>query len=150
MSRTCAATATRTPTSSSSSTARRRPPPPVAEACPRVGAVCPTLDEQEAFLARFPSMRGRIPYDSDNRRNIGFLMALERGADLLISIDDDNYALDDVDFAGQHLAAGETLDMAATESSDGWINLCALLESSTSDPIFPRGFPYFAPRRAGR
>src|SRR5205807_10425990 len=85
---------------------------------------CPTLDEQETFLAKFPSMKGRIPYDSDNRRNVGFLMALERGAELLISIDDDNYCLDDSDFAGEHLAAGETIDLAATESSDGWIHLC--------------------------
>lgn len=126
----------------------RKTPPSVAEACARHGAVCPTLDEQEAYLAKFPSLRGRIPYDSDNRRNIGFLMALERGADLLISIDDDNYVLGDGDFAGQHLAAGEMLDMAATESSDGWMNLCTLLESSTADPIFPRGFPYFARRNA--
>ena len=126
----------------------RKTPPSVAEACARLGAVCPTMGEQEQFLAKFPSMRGRIPYDSDNRRNVGFLMALDRGADLLVSIDDDNYVLDDVDFAGEHLAAGETLDLHATESSDGWINLCSLLESSTSDPIFPRGFPYFARRRA--
>src|SRR5437764_7499818 len=48
----------------------RKTPPSVAEACARAGALCPTLDEQEAFLAKFPSMRGRIPYDSDNRRNI--------------------------------------------------------------------------------
>src|SRR5438067_5549398 len=124
----------------------RKTPPSVAAACARHGVVCPTLDEQEAFLAKFPSMKGRIPYDSDNRRNVGFLMALERGAEVLISIDDDNYCLDDVDFAGEHLAAGETIDLAATESSDGWINLCSLLEASTADPIFPRGFPYFARR----
>src|SRR3954449_13235769 len=121
----------------------RKTPPSVAEACARIGAVCPTLDEQEAFLAKFPSMRGRIPYDSDNRRNIGFLMALERGAELLISIDDDNYALDDVDFVGEHLAAGTTIDSPESVSDDGWMNICSLLDSSTKDDIFPRGFPYF-------
>jgi hypothetical protein len=124
----------------------RKTPATVAERCAHYGLLCPTLDEQEAFLARFPSMAGRIPYDSDNRRNIGFLMALDRGAELLISIDDDNYCLDDVDFVGEHLAAGTTIDTKATESDDGWINICSLLRSSTKDEIFPRGFPYFARR----
>ncbi|HVG24851.1 MAG TPA: hypothetical protein VND45_11900, partial [Thermoanaerobaculia bacterium] len=76
----------------------RKTPATVAERCAhhrRAGmtVLCPTLEEQEAFLARFPTMRGRVPYDSDNRRNIGFLMALDRGAEVLISIDDDNYVL---------------------------------------------------------
>lgn len=126
----------------------RKTPASVAERCAHYGLLCPTLDEQEAFLARFPSLASRIPYDSDNRRNIGFLMALDRGAELLISIDDDNYCLDDVDFVGEHLAAGKTLDMAETESADGWINICSLLDSSTNDEIFPRGFPYYARRHA--
>ena len=124
----------------------RKTPPSVAAACAKHGVLCPTLDEQEAFLEKFPSMHGRIPYDSDNRRNVGFLMALERGAEVLISIDDDNYCLDDIDFAGEHLATGAPTELPAMESSDGWINLCGFLESSTADPIFPRGFPYFARR----
>lgn len=124
----------------------RKTPASVAERCAHYGLLCPTLDEQEAFLRRFPSMAGRVPYDSDNRRNIGFLMALDRGAELLITIDDDNYCLDDVDFVGEHLAAGTTVDATATASDDGWINICSLLHSSTKDEIFPRGFPYFARR----
>jgi len=129
----------------------RKTPASVAERCEhhrRGGALvlCPTLDEQEAFLARFPSMAGRIPYNTDNRRNVGYLMALDRGAEVLISIDDDNYVLDEVDFVGEHLVTGTTADLAATETSDGWFNICSLLHSSTRDEIFPRGFPYFARR----
>ncbi|MEA2163890.1 MAG: hypothetical protein QOK37_2017 [Thermoanaerobaculia bacterium] len=126
----------------------RKTPASVASRCAHYGLICPTLDEQEELLKRFPSMAGRIPYDSDNRRNIGFLMALDRGVELLISIDDDNYCLDDVDFVGEHLAAGTTIDLPSTESGDGWINICSLLHSSTQDPIFPRGFPYYARRHA--
>jgi hypothetical protein len=124
----------------------RNTPASVAERCAHYGLICPTLAEQETFLAQFPALAGRIPYDSDNRRNVGFLMALDRGAELLISIDDDNYCLDDVDFVGEHLAAGTTIEMPATESGDAWINICSLLDSSTKDEIFPRGFPYFARR----
>ncbi len=129
----------------------RKTPPTVAERCEhhrREGAhvLCPTLEEQESFLARFPSMKGRIPYDTDNRRNIGFLMALERGAEVMITIDDDNYVLDHVDFVAEHLVTGQTIDDPAAESSDGWLNICTLLHSSARDDIFPRGFPYFARR----
>jgi hypothetical protein len=126
----------------------RKTPASVAERCAHYGLICPTLAEQETFLARFPALGPRIPYDSDNRRNVGFLMALDRGAELLISIDDDNYVLDDVDFVGEHLAAGTTIDCPEAVSDDGWINICSLLDSSTKDDIFPRGFPYFARRKS--
>ena len=109
---------------------------------------CPALDGQEAFLAKFPSMKGRIPYDTDNRRNVGFLMALDRGAELLISIDDDNFCLGDSDFVGEHAIAGETAGFAPTESSDGWFNIGGRLTTDTPVEIFPRGFPYTARRHA--
>jgi hypothetical protein len=111
--------------------------------------LCPDIDEQERFLAKFPSMAGRIPYDSDNRRNIGYLMALDRGAEVLISIDDDNFVLADSDFAGEHKIVGESLDLEELESNDRWMNLCALLESNSATEVFARGFPYYA-RRAAR
>jgi hypothetical protein len=130
----------------------RKTPATVAAACAEAKrrgfrVACPTLDEQEAFLAKFPSMAGRVPYNTDNRRNIGFLMALDLGAELLISIDDDNYCLGDSDFVGEHAIAGRTTDVAETESSDRWYNLGALLESEPRGvEIFPRGFPYTARR----
>jgi hypothetical protein len=133
----------------------RKTPPTVAVAC-REGAargfrvVCPTLEEQEEFVARFPSMRDRIPYDSDNRRNVGFLMALDRGAELLISIDDDNYCSDDSDFVGEHAVVGEEVRAEAVESSDGWFNIgSALTTAGSVGEIYPRGFPYFR-RKDGR
>jgi hypothetical protein len=130
----------------------RKTPPTVAQACAEAKArgyrvECPALDEQEAFLAKFPSMKDRIPYNSDNRRNVGFLMALDRGAELLISIDDDNYCLDDSDFVGEHAVVGETADVEESESSDGWFNIGTMLTTSAGVDIYPRGFPYFARRQ---
>ena len=128
----------------------RKTPPTVAAACAdatRRGfrVSCPTLEEQEAFLARFPSMRGRIPYDTDNRRNVGFLMALDAGAELLISIDDDNFVMNDDDFVGAHAVAGSSIEVSESESSDGWFNIGTMLDSAPAAvEIFPRGFPYFA------
>jgi hypothetical protein len=53
--------------------------------------VCPTLEQQERTLRCLGFPPDLVPYDSDNRRNVGYLMAVEAGANFLISIDDDNY-----------------------------------------------------------
>ena len=49
---------------------------------------------------------GMLPWNSDVRRNIGYLYAAAQGADVIISIDDDNYALPGVDFIGGHGIVG--------------------------------------------
>ena len=49
---------------------------------------CPSLEEQETFLKKLGGFSKLGPYNSDNRRNVGFLLALEQGVDFLISIDD--------------------------------------------------------------
>src|SRR5688572_4873641 len=82
----------------------------------------PTIDEQEVYLSRFPKLRALIPYDSDNRRNVGFLMALEAGAELVISIDDDNYPLTEHDFVGSHAVCGKTVRGEHVHSPNGWYN----------------------------
>jgi reversibly glycosylated polypeptide len=105
---------------------------------------CPTLEEQAQFLKQFPTMADRIPHDSDNRRNIGFLMALDGGTDFLISIDDDNYCREGFDFVGEHAVVGDRVSMVPTRSTDGWFNIGTLLTTTSGVEIYPRGFPYFA------
>src|SRR3989442_15113652 len=61
----------------------------------------PTIEEQEEFLKKFAGLARRIPYNSDNRRHIGFLMALDRGTEVLISVDDDNFCSQAADFVGE-------------------------------------------------
>src|ERR1700753_3769985 len=57
-----------------------------------MSVICPTLEEQDCFLRKLGLPAEFIPYDSDNRRNIGYLIALEGDCDFVISIDDDNFA----------------------------------------------------------
>lgn len=106
---------------------------------------CPTLDEQEEFLRSLGKIGDLIPYNSDNRRNVGFLMALEKNVDFLISIDDDNHCLHDYDFFGDHeiVAKGKS-EVDIVETNDEWFNICKLLNFESSDKIYPRGFPYYA------
>lgn len=109
---------------------------------------CPSLAEQETFLKRIGVPAGFIPYDSDNRRNIGFLLALEQGCDVLISIDDDNFCMPETDFVGAHHCVGSDSRENVVRSSDGWFNICSLLQGPEGPAVFPRGFPYALQRQA--
>ena len=108
---------------------------------------CPTLDEQAAYLRKLGLPEDYIPWNTDNRRNIGFLKAWESGAEVLISIDDDNYCRADSDFIGSHHVVGQSLNsLQAHVYADGaaWFNICQLLECQVQDPVYARGYPYAA------
>jgi hypothetical protein len=107
--------------------------------------VCPALDEQEQYLRRIGFPPDLIPHNSDNRRNVGYLMALGSGRDFLISIDDDNYVAAGVDaFAGHSVVCDASRDWVQTSSPTGFFNICSLLELERPLPVYPRGYPYFA------
>ncbi len=107
--------------------------------------VCPTINEQEVFLKRVEFSPTLIPYNSDNRRNVGYLMALENGSDFIISIDDDNICTEDVDFFREHAVVCEDLlDVDEVSVDTGWYNIAELLVFDKSGVTYPRGFPYFA------
>ncbi len=102
---------------------------------------CPTIEEQDSYLKKFPKLAPLIPYDSENRRNVGYLMALESGYEVLLSIDDDNYCLGET-FTTCGLVCGEKLTLPAAHSDNGWINFCDMLELQPNSRVFPRGYPY--------
>jgi len=106
---------------------------------------CPSLDEQAEYVAKLRLPEGYIPWDSDNRRNIGFLRAWEHGADVLISIDDDNYCRADSDFVARHAVVGSPVGEGARVQVAGgsaWFNICELLRGDQQTAIYARGFPY--------
>jgi hypothetical protein len=106
---------------------------------------CPTIAEQEEFLSKIRFNPILIPYDSDNRRNVGYLMALESGVDFVISIDDDNFCLEDEDFFMEHVVVcNNSIQAEIISSNNGWYNICQLLEFDQPGTTYPRGFPYFA------
>jgi hypothetical protein len=110
---------------------------------------CPSIAEQEKFLAGIGMPPHMVPYNSDNRRNIGYLMAYASGADFLISIDDDNYCLPSEDFFQAHsVVCGDAATMEVLESPTGYSNICKLLHSRASEYLYPRGFPYAARHRS--
>ncbi len=99
------------------------------------------MPSQKKWLHKFPKLSKLISYRSDNRRNIGFLMAAERNAEIIIAIDDDNYVSDD-DYYKHHSIVGRTVTLPTVYSFTGWYNPCTLLRTNNSVPIYPRGYPF--------
>src|ERR1035437_2827225 len=104
----------------------------------------PGFPEQAAVLSKHGLKSEMVPWNSDNRRNIGYLMALAAHPDFIISIDDDNYCMQEHDYFANHaLARGSSPECVSI--SGGWLNPCDWL--STDVGVYQRGFPYYA--RAG-
>jgi len=99
------------------------------------------VDRQKAWLKRFPDLDRLIPYNSIQRRNLGYLAAYEAGSDVIISIDDDNFVTDD-DFVGMHSCVGTIRELRAVRSSTSWFNPCDMLEVRPRRRIYHRGFPH--------
>jgi Reversibly glycosylated polypeptide len=88
-----------------------------------------------------------VPFDSDNRRNFAILEAWRTGADVLVSLDDDNWPLDANDFVTRYSRVGSVQQLPAANCVGRWPNLCAMLDIRsgwTDGPvgIFARGHPH--------
>jgi hypothetical protein len=99
------------------------------------------LEAQEKYLDRFPRLKPLIPYNSDNRRNIGYLWAVEHGADILVAVDDDNFVRADDWYAG-HAIVGTKIKAKTVSSAIGWYNPCDLMDMEPPRRQYARGFPY--------
>ena len=102
---------------------------------------CPTLEEQDNYLKRLGVPETLIPYDSDNRRNIGYLMALEAGDPIMLSIDDDNYCIGPT-YGGLSIVCDDVVESPTVNSSNGWFNFCDMLLLEPQGRFYPRGYPY--------
>jgi hypothetical protein len=106
---------------------------------------CPDLNEQEGYLKRIGYPSHLIPFNSDNRRNVGYLMALESEVDILISIDDDNFCRKNNDYVGSHsIICLSDAPGSVVNSSTGWFNICSMMNTEPDSTTYARGFPYYA------
>ena len=99
------------------------------------------ISSQKKWLRKLPQIAKIIPYRTDNRRNVGFLMAAEKGTEIIIAIDDDNYASDE-DFGRYHSIVGKKATLPTVTSTSGWFNPCTMLETDHGRLIYPRGYPF--------
>lgn len=97
------------------------------------------VEDQEKYLTDFPELGNHLLYNSIQRRNIGILIAYQRGAENIITVDDDNFFVSS-DFIKEHtVGVRQNLEFISSES--GWFNVCSFLEEKDSLPFYHRGFP---------
>src|SRR5271169_3198294 len=73
------------------------------------------IEDQREYLERYPDLWRHLPFNSIQRRNVGLLKAWEDGADVVITIDDDNWMLNH-DFVRLHASVGQALELPAFET----------------------------------
>jgi hypothetical protein len=99
------------------------------------------IASQNKIGKKFEEFYERLPLRNESRRNIGYLAAYEDGAEILISMDDDNFPLEN-DFIGGHQIVGSSCNIPIISDSKGFYNICEHLELEPNRKIYPRGFPF--------
>lgn len=101
-----------------------------------------TPDDQVEWLKKYPELGAEIPWNSIQRRNLAILLAYEKGCDVIITIDDDNYFVEGQDFVGEHSAPIlRASEHVALKSNTDWLNVCEFLEDKRKYEFYPRGYP---------
>lgn len=95
------------------------------------------VDDQIKYLKDFPELDEHVQWNCIQRRNIGILHAYEKGADIIITIDDDNFFLTK-DFVGHHFV-GNAKVIDVISSNLGWINVCKFLDEEHGREFHHRG-----------
>lgn len=124
---------------------RKTPPEiePFLRACAqRLGVRIDYLDvpAQQRFLRQWPALDIVIRYNCIQRRNVGFLWAARHGAEVLVSVDDDNFLVAE-DFWGDHLVVGKSPELPMVSHPSGWWNVCERLACDPPRSFYHRGFP---------
>ena len=101
---------------------------------------------QEAFLSPWPELRAHLPWNCIQRRNVAVLKAVCDGADVVVTIDDDNFITEQDHF--RHCAAvGGRQTLPAYGKVGEWFNVCRFLTTANNYQFVPRGYGMAA--RAG-
>lgn len=119
----------------------RKSPPAQREFCAGIDARYLGVEEQESLPY---TCKDHIAWNSIMRRNLGLLEAIRAGADLLISIDDDNAPDNDYWLLDFEVVFSRAYHCTTIESDTGWFNL----GDYASSPFYYRGFPYSKRGRA--
>ncbi len=97
-------------------------------------------EKQLTYLENFPELRDHLPWNSIQRRNIGLLRAYEYGAEIIITIDDDNYVIQK-NYFDCFKMIGESESIQAVQANNGWFNVCSFLKEESGTKFYHRGYP---------
>jgi len=97
-------------------------------------------NDQISYLKKYPSLETFLPWNCVQRRNVGILYAYEKKADIIITIDDDNF-IAVPGFLDGHALVDSQNDIKHLKSDSKWLNICDFLEDKNEREFFVRGFP---------
>jgi hypothetical protein len=83
-------------------------------------------------IAIFPAFAALLPLNSYTRKNIGYLLAMQAGAELIVDTDDDNAPFPNFWESSQLVVRGRLV------ARRGWVNAYRYFSQTL---IWPRGFP---------
>lgn len=118
----------------------RKSPAETADFCRTIpNCVYMDIDAQREYMLRFPELWNHLPFDSFERRMIGILRAYETGADVMVTIDDDNLLATE-DVFKWHKQIGDEYELPMYRSTSGWFNICSLLKEENDVEFYHRGY----------
>ena len=135
-------------------TGDKKTPPEAADVCAAIpretGVECEYMNvaAQENFMRAYPLLNAHLPWNCVQRRNVAILKAVADGAEVVITIDDDNF-IHHKDYFGGHddvMAKETTLDVYGKPG--GWFNICQFLAEGNERRFFARGYGMAARRDA--
>ena len=127
----------------------RRTPGEAADFCASIpsqtGIECEYLDcaAQDRFMASYPELNRHLPWNCVQRRNVAILKAIADQAEVVITIDDDNFVIDG-DYFGVHQQTGKSQELESFGEEGQWFNICQFLDESCGQKFFPRGYSVLA------
>jgi hypothetical protein len=87
-----------------------------------------------------------IPHRTDACRSFGYIIAALKDVDVIITYDDDNWALNlkenDFDYLGAHDVVNSHIKELEISSTNGWFNTIFMLITEPPNYIYARGYPY--------
>lgn len=99
------------------------------------------VDDQNLYMEKYTKLKGFLPWNCIQRRQVAILKAYEQGSDIIVLIDDDNYVACE-DYVGKHMNLGTTGNMSVVSSPTGWYNICDDLQDRQNRKFYPRGYSW--------
>ena len=96
------------------------------------------LKEQEDLS---PSLNRYIPLNTISRRNFAILKAYIEGADIVVTIDDDNLVRPTYDYLGAHAIIGTKKKIKHISANGGWYDVSKTLNETDKKAFYHRGYP---------
>ena len=88
-----------------------------------------------------PGLKEYIPINTITRRNFAILKAYMDGAEMIVTIDDDNLVQPGEDYLKAHAVIGTKTRMKHVSSKSGWYDVCRTLSEADKKTFYHRGFP---------